>query len=218
MGFLQNGPDGLASYPAVNSFSAISVEGGIDSKDAVTTYSAILGLFNVYNQSLSSEGGRRVIIPRKLELNVRQTTNTGATDFRLHFYRDNKNRWASAGTQLTPYALSNSDRSGFEHIGSDAQIYAGALTLASAGTLERVLWQTYAANVILLKGDKITVIWGSDTEIPVAPDPEFFIVHVPPMPIGPGQNLSIHELAAGPQSADPKFQFNFWFDEVDTPA
>ncbi len=215
--FHADGSGGLGAYPAVNSFTAISVEAGLDSADAITTYSATAALFNIWNQSRSSEDGTRVIKPRKLELTVRATTNTGATDFRLHFYRDPASRWASGGTQLTPYPLSGSEDADFTHIGSEAQIYAGELTLGNASALERVLWRTWVANVILLKGDKITIIWGGDAEVPVAPDPEFFVVHVPPMWIGPGNNLSIHALATGPQSADPKFQFNFWWEEEDTP-
>ncbi len=215
--FHADGPDGLGSYPAVNSFTAISAEAGLDSKDAPTTYSATAALFNIWNQSRDSEGGKRVIIPRKLELTVRQTTNTGATDFRLHFYRDPASRWTNGGTALTPYPLSGNEDGDFEHIGSVAQIYAGELTLGSASALERVLWRTFVKNEIMLKNDKITVVWGGSGESSVVAVPEASVVHVPPMWIGPGNNLSIHELATGAQSADPKFQFNFWWEEVDTP-
>ncbi len=215
--FHADGSRGLDSHPAINSFSAISAEAGIASADAITTYDANAALFNVYNQSRSGEGGSRVIIPRKLELTVRAATNTGATNFRFHFYRDTKSRRSSGGTALTPYPLSGSEDADFGHIGSDAQIYAGELVLANAGALERPLWRSWAANIILLKGDKFTIVWGGGGEAPVGADPEFFVVHVPSMWIGPNQNLSIHALAAGPQSADPLFQFNFWYEEVDTP-
>ncbi len=213
-----DGSGGPASYPALNSFTAVSAEAGVDSKDAPTSYSATAALVNIWNQSRSAEGGKRYIIPRKLELNSRQTTNTGATDFRLHFYRDPAGRWSSGGTLLTAYPLTGSEDADFTHIAADAQVYVGELTLSAASSLERVLWRTFVSNVIFLQGDKITIVWGGGGEIPVAPDPEFGVIHVPPMWLGPGNNLSIHELATGPQSADPKFQFNFWWEEVDLPA
>ena len=216
MGFIHaDSSRGLHSYPAINSFSAISAEAGIASKDAPTAYDENAALVNIYNQSLHAEGGSRVIIPRKLEM-IARAINTSGADFRFHFYRDKIDRWVSGGTQLSPFQLSDSDDPDFVHPATDAAIRVGELVTANAGAKEKVLWRTNATNVIFATGDKVTIIWGSDAEIPVAPDPEFFIVHAPPMWIGPGKNLSIHELAAGPQSADPKFQFNFWYDEVDT--
>ena len=215
MGFIHaDSSRGLHSYPAVNSFSAISAEAGIASKDAPTAYDENAALVNIYNKGLAARGGTRVIVPRKLEMIVR-AANTTASDFRFHFFRDNIDRWASGGTQLTPYQLSDSDDPDFVHQDTEATIYVGELVTANAGSTERVLWRTNATNVIFTTGDKVTIIWGGDIEIPVAPDPEFFMVHVPPMWIGPGKNLSIHEVATA-QAADPKFQFNFWYDEVET--
>ena len=207
---------GLNTYPAVNTFTAISAEAGLDGTANNQAYGATEAMFNIYNGSRSSERGRRVIIPRKLELTARQA-NTNGTDFRFHFYRDTANRWSANGTQLTPYPSSGSEDGDFTHIGSDAVIHAGDLDLSAAGSLERVLWRSWALNVVFVAGDKVTIVWGGDGEIPVAPDPEFFVVHVPSMWIGPGYNLSIHDVATA-QTDDPKFMYNFWYEEIDTPT
>ena len=212
--FHVDGAGGFNTSPSVNSFTAISAEAGLASKDAPTSYSATAALVNIFNQSRSGTGGKRVIIPRKLELRV-NSVNTSATDFRLHFFRDDIDRWSSGGTELTGYPLSGGEDADFKHASVQARVDVGELTLASAGTLERVIWRTYAADTILAAQEMITIVWGATGEIPHAADHDFLVVHVPPMWIGPGYNLSIHEVAAA-QAADPKFQFNLWWEEHDT--
>ena len=212
-----DGPLGLNSYPAVNSFSAISAEAGVASKANPTAYSANAGLVNIYNQSRDAAGGRRVIIPRKLEL-IAHAVNTASTDFRLHFYRDDENRWASGGTELTGYPLAGSENDDFVQIAPAAQIKVGLLTLGNAGDDESVLWRAIVRNEIMALNDKLVIIWGGNGDTSVVASSEVTITNVPAMWLGPGQNLSIHELSAGPQSDDPLFQYNFWYEEVETPT
>lgn len=214
--FHGDGPLGLGSYPAVNSFSAISAEAGLASTDAPTAFDANVGLVNIYNQSRDAEGGRRVIIPRRLEL-IAKAVNTGSSDFRLHFFRDNADRWTSGGTSLTGYPLAGSENDDFVQIEPKARVDVGALVLANAGSTERVVWRTILRNEIMAVNDKLVVVWGADDGGSVVASSEVTVTTVPAMWIGPGKNLSIHEVAAS-QSADPKFQFNFWWEEVETPA
>jgi len=214
--FHADGALGLGSYPAVNSYTAISAEAGIASRANNQSYSATAACMNIFNQSSDDEGGRRVIIPRKLEL-IAQDGNDNGTDIRLHFYRDNIDRWSSGGTELTPYPLAGSENDDFVQIAAKAKIYVGDLTLATAGSLERCLWRTIAKNEILVENDKITVLWGASGENSVVAASEFTVVTVPPMWIGPGKNLSIRDVGAA-QTVDPQWQYNFWWEEIETSA
>lgn len=213
MGFLYDGGQGMNSYPARQSYTACSAEAGIASKDAPTTFSATAACVNIYNTA-SAAADNRVIVPRKLELLVR-AANTLATDFRLHFFMDKGRRWASAGTLLTANSISGSEDSRHAHAAAKAEVYIGELTLSAATADERPIWRSWIQNEIFIVEDKITVVFGSDTEDLQAPDPEMTVAHVPPMFIGPNYNLSIHEVAAA-QSADPKFCYQLWFDEIET--
>ena len=214
--FHAGGALGLNSYPAVNSFTAISAEAGIASRANNQAYSATAACMNIYNQSRDNEGGRRVIIPRKLEL-IAQDGNDNGTDIRLHFYRDNSNRRTGGGTLLTNVPLAGSENDDFVQIAAQAQIYVGDLTLAAAGSLERVLWRTVAKNELLVENDKITVLWGADGDNSVIAASELTVITVPPMWIGPGKNLSIHDIGTA-QTVDPQWQYNFWYEEIETPA
>lgn len=213
MGFLYDGGQGMNSYPARQTYTACSAEAGIASKDAPTAFSATAACVNIFNTA-SAAADNRVIVPRKLELLVR-AANSNATDFRLHFFIDKGRRWASVGTLLVNFPMSGSEDSRHAHEAGKAEVYVGELTLSAATASERVIWRSWVQNEIFVAQDKITVVFGSDTEELQAADPEMTVAHVPPMFIGPGYNLSIHEVSAA-MTADPKFCYQLWWDEIET--
>ncbi len=213
--FHADGPLGLNSYPALNSYTAISAEAGIASRANNQAYSATAACMNIYNQSRDNQGGRRVIIPRKLEL-IAQDGNDNGTDIRIHFYRDDINRRTGGGTELSPIPLASSENDDFVQIAAKAKIWVGDLTLAAAGSTERVLWRTIVKNEIQVENDKIVIVWGADGDNSVVAASEVTITNIPPMWIGPGKNLSIHDVGAA-QTVDPQWQYNFWWEEIETP-
>ncbi len=212
--FHQLGGDMNSSYVR-NTFTAISAEAGLDSKDVPTAFSATAALFNIFNQSVSAGGGDNnvVIVPRMLNL-ISHQVNTNATDFRLHFYRDTSDRYSTGGTELTPVVTSFDDSSGYANYTVSAEIFAGELTLESAGSDVEVLWRAFCKDEIFAVNEGFTIVWGALPSGSIdAAALTSNIICVPPMPIGRGQNLSIHEVVAGAQSADAKLQFQFWFEE-----
>ena len=56
--FHVDGAGGFNTSPSINSFTAISAEAGLASKDAPTSYSATAALVNIFNQSRSGTGGK----------------------------------------------------------------------------------------------------------------------------------------------------------------
>ena len=195
-----------------NTFSAISAEAGLASTDSPTSYSATVGLMNIFNQAASAGDYNVIIHPRMLNL-VAKSANTSATDFRLHFYRDTADRYSSGGTELTPAVTSFDDSASYANHTAKARINAGLLALGAAGSDEEALWRAMCKDEVFAAGEGLTILWGGPLGGSI--DSAAFnnnVIVVPPMPIGRGQNLSIHEVAAS-QAADPKFQFQFWFEE-----
>ncbi len=218
-GMFHGGAGDLNAYPARGTFAAISAEAGIASKAIPTTYAATSALMTIYNTSLSSDGNdnNRVLKPRLLTLTA-NTVNTGATDLRLHFYMDNKDRRSSGGTELTAQSTSFSDSSGYADVTPKAEIFFGDITAHAAGSDEKVLWRSYVKDEIFAIGESVTIVFGANGpgQIDTAGLADMVRV-VPPMVIGPGQTLIIHEVISGAQSVDADFQVNFWYEEGNFP-
>lgn len=200
----------LNRLPARITFCANSAEAGLASTDAATAYSAAVGLMTCYNSDTTNN--RITIIPRRLRLTAK-AVNTAGVDFRLAIALDSTNRYTSGGTALTGFATEIDARTGYTAYTSKATINAGLLVTAAASSAEKIHVPTMMKEVIFAIDETIELWWGANGPASIdATDRSNIVTCVPPMWIGPGCTMVIHEVSAS-QSADPKFQFEFWYEE-----
>ena len=206
------------TFPARNTFVALSAEAGLASLDAATAYAATAACFNIFNQSTMSSKPNVLIKPRLLRLTAK-AVNTGGTDFRLHFFVDKIDRWSSGGTELTPVAAMGTMGAATTVLvrrTSQAKIYAGELTLAAASDA-KCIGRVLVKNEIFAANEQIEIWFGAPLAAGIDTAGLFRTATVVvPVILGQGDNLSIHEVAAS-QTADPKFQYELWYDEEGHP-
>lgn len=184
---------------------------GIVSKDAPTSYSATSALMTIYNSATVAAGNNHWIIPMWLRLTA-TTANTNATNLRLIGNIDDKDRYSSGGTALTT-ALSSltstsvDTRDNYAQRTPKATIWFGDLTTNAVGTINGRVFSTMVSQAVLTADETVEIHFGENHGSQADN-----IKVVPPVWIGRGSSLVIHEMAAA-QSADPAFEVEFCYIE-----
>ena len=189
---------------------------GIASKDAPTAFSALAGLINIYNAADPNgvDTTRYVeVIPICIFLRA-TAANTSGTSFNLVGYLDDINRYSSGGTALVETSLYMTSRSGWTQRTAKAAVHFGELTLAAAGTNVKKVFNQQVADVIFAADDVLAIWFGAGT---MEQGASHYNAILPPVRLGPGANLSIHELSPS-ASADPGFEVDIWWAEQGHPA
>ena len=205
---------GMNEEYARNTFVTNSLAAGVASLDADDTYTATIGLLNIFNTGVPSGAENfknLLILPRKIQLTAK-AANDNATDMYLHFYLDQKDRYSTGGTTLVPNATNSASTNGFARKTAGARVEFGELTLAAASSSDEVLiWQARVAVGVMAIDDQITINFAMGDEHYTTGEESSGIV-LPPVFIGQGANLSVH-LVATSQTADPKFMLAMWHEE-----
>jgi hypothetical protein len=204
----KNGKEGLSEsvFYATNATPGT----GIASKDAPTSFSATAGILNIYNSASTSAGDNQYVIPVYIRLTA-TTANTSATNFRLVGSLDVIDRYSSGGTALTGASTSADTRTGYASRTPKATIYAGELTLAAASSAKRV-FNTYVSQAVLTADESLEIWFGEAPSGSLGDN----VKVVPPVWIGRGCSLAIHEIAAS-QAADPAFEYEVCWIEAGHP-
>ena len=182
---------------------------GIASTDAPTSFSATVGLINIYNAADPANGEHHRVIPIGICLRA-LAVNTGATSFVLIGYEDNINRYSSGGTALTENNLYMTSQTGWTTRTAKAAVHFGVLTLAAASASVKKVFNQQISDVIYAADDTVMIWFGEGA---TGENGNRNNIVLPPIYLGPGGNLSIHELAAS-QSADPGFEVDIWWAET----
>lgn len=171
---------------------------GIIGHAAPTTFDETKPYLLLYN------GGSNRIYPQMIQLNE-TVASIGGTAMRFTVAVDTGNRYASAGTAMT---LANTNMDSLAASGASA--YVGAV-VASAATASRRNLGTYTVRgtTIDIIGDHYTLVFGAPSSNGGASSKVATLVDssriLPPVVIGPGQTLLVHQWAAS-QSTGPTFE------------
>ena len=167
---------------------------GIVGHAAATTFDEAKALLVIYNGNTAASGIR--VYPQSILLDV-TVVGVGHTRDQFSFTLDTGNRVSSAGTALTKANL-NMDSG----VTSGAIVTFGAVVTTAATTSRRLL-----GNYVV-RGANIEVVWDQFEFIFGAPGgstgglltPTTVATHftrcLPPVVIGPGQSLCVHQWAA----------------------
>jgi hypothetical protein len=154
---------------------------------------------------VSSTATKRVYLDY-LTLTCAAAGATGS-DFSLAITTDNTARYTSGGTAITPVRASQ--------FGSAASVvdaaYFGALVTSAASGNGKLLWHSLLRTVIKVIGDQYTLSFGADEEqgasMPTAGTLQLALARkLPPVVLGPGDTLLVHEYATS-QNAAAEYQF-----------
>ena len=186
---------------------------GIASKNAPTARSATSGLLHVFNNANATDGSEPYVIhPIRLRLTA-TTENTSGAAFRLSLYTDIIDRYSPGGTTITPVETIASGEAGWAAPTTKAVINFGDLTLAAASD-ENLVESQLVQQTILADMDIIDVFFGdmpgTGTYEGTHMEGNSFLF--PAIHIRPGASFHIAEIATS-QSADPAFEFEFWYAE-----
>ena len=207
----------LNSPRALNTFFAFTAETGQASKAAATAYAATSGLINIYNRGRSSTASpdNNIVVPRMIRLTAK-AANTSATDFRLHMYLDDGDRYVSGGAALTPVTFAHDEPATYADRVPKARINVGDLTLAAATGSVKKLGHFHARSAVFAIGDQVEIWFGTAPSASSdSANLDRTVIVVPPVFIGRNQNLSIHEVAAS-QAAGISPLIEVWFEEYGT--
>lgn len=187
-------------------FTAISPTPGtgIIGHAAPTTFDETKPYLYVYN------GSALTLYPQFLQLNE-TVASVGGTRVQLTQCIDTTNRYTSGGTAMTV----NNTNQASANSASGVLVYQGAVVAAAATTARRVISNTvFRGGVIDIIQDFYQLSWGSPDGTSavgsrVATVGEFARV-APPVAIGPGQALLLHQWVAS-QSTGPTWEALFGF-------
>lgn len=132
---------------------------------------------------------------------------TNGTDFQLAIRGDKGNsRYTSGGSAITPVNMNMADSTAT----SVSELYFGALVTTAASSSMRTLWHKRLRSAIKVTLDEYVFNFGgsnatSHTAVPVA-TVSTLVTDVPPIVLGPGDSLLLHEFAAS-QSAAATYEF-----------
>ncbi len=131
---------------------------------------------------------------------------TNGTNFSVAITTDSVARRSSGGTAITP--VNNSQSAGLATV-TDA-VYFGAVVTAAA-TTGKLIWHRLLRTVIKVIGDQYTLDFGSSGNHPTGMIMEgtaqaHVVCKVPPIVLGPGESLMVHEYAAS-QTVAAQYQF-----------
>jgi hypothetical protein len=196
-----------------STFSAISAIAGVANLATSTAYVETVGCFSVYNTAdvEATTPTYEWIEPVYLRM-TQLAVNTAGTRMQFDFTMDNIDRHSSGGTELTGVATAFSGDSAWADRTSKAEIHCGLLTLTAASADVKILARPMASSVIGAVEDVYMIVFGSTAEYHNTSDSDFHVIGVPRMPIGPGANLMVHQIAPS-QSDDPLFQYEFGYIE-----
>lgn len=186
-------------------YTAVSVPGtGIIGHAAPTTFDATKPYFLLYN------GGQNRIYPQFLRLHV-TVASTAASRVQFTTVVDQGNRYSSAGTPITPKNV-NMDNT----FSSGASIYQGAVVATAASASVRTLDHNVFRGTIDIVEDVYELVFGASdgggmggSRVATVGD---FARLAPPVVVGPGQSLLVHQWAAS-QSTGPTLQLTFGYIE-----
>ena len=184
---------------------------GITLTANTTAYSAVLGMMNIYNSATPNSVSPQVewIVPIALQLRATQA-NTSGTSYHLTGYLDVGTRYSSGGSAITPVTTALSGVTGYTARTSKATIHFGALTIAAATASEKKVFDLQVSDVVFAADDTVWVVFGGENVADGAGNA--YLVPAPPVWIGPGANLSIHEWSPS-ASDDAAWTFNFYYAE-----
>ncbi len=132
---------------------------------------------------------------------------TNGTNFSMALTTDSVARRSSGGTAITP--VENSQTAALATV-TDA-VYFGAVVTAAA-TSGKLIWHGLLRTVIKVIGDQYTLNFGSSSPVGSGNILEgtaqaHVVRNVPPVVLGPGESLMLHEYAAS-QSVAAQYQFS----------
>lgn len=129
---------------------------------------------------------------------------TNGTNYNLVLTGDkNGSRYSSGGTALTAVNtnLASTTSSGV------AELYFGAVTTTAATSAVRTLWHSPVRTVIKVVGDQYLLNFGAAAGMPTASTimagtaQASFQLSLPPVVLGPGDSMMLHEWAASQDTA-----------------
>jgi hypothetical protein len=176
----------------------------VATKDAPTAYSETAGMISIFNGATGNEDN--VIIPRHIVLRA-TTANTSATDFKLHFYTSQEDRYSSGGSSLTPDSLAVG--SSHTQATSEASVYVGDLTLTSSTTENEIGYRQISEDVLAAE-EVLEIIFYLPEEAALLNNLANNQIAVPAPVLLPGGCLTIHEEAES-QAADPAFDMEIYY-------
>src|SRR3990167_3893966 len=205
------GKNGLAYSESDFVARNATVGTGITTADTVNTFSSSAAMMTIFNSGTVSSGNNQIIVPVYLKLTAK-TANTTASDFRIVGVLDKIDRYSSGGTALTSVSTAIDTRSGYTARTPKATIYFGELTLAATSAAKRI-FTAQMSEAVLVKRESMEIWFGG---APAGASGITNVRSVPPIWIGRGCTLSLHELANA-QTADAEFEVEFCYMEVGHP-
>lgn len=187
-------------------FTALSTTPGtgIIGHAAPTTFDETKPYILLYN------GGQNRIYPQYIRLHD-TVVSTAATRVQFTVAVDQGNRYSSGGTALAPKNC-NMDN----NFSTGASVYQGAVVATAASASRRVLDHLVFRGSIDVVEDVYEIVFGASdgggqggSRAATVQD---FARLAPPVVVGPGQSLLIHQWAAS-QSTGPTFQLSFGYIE-----
>lgn len=177
---------------------------GIIGHAAPTTFDETKPYLLLYN------GGQNRIYPQYLRLHD-TVVSTAATRVQFTIAVDQGNRYSSAGTALSPSNV-NMD----SVVASAASIYVGAVVATAASASRRKVDHIVFRGSIDVVEDVYEIVFaggdGTGQGGSRAATVQDMARMAPPVVVGPGQSLLIHQWA-GSQSTGPTFQVSFGYVE-----
>lgn len=170
---------------------------------APTTFDETKPYLYVYNGSQSR------LYPQFLGLHD-SAASTGGARVQFTVALDTGNRYSSGGTALT---INNTNMDSAVN-SSGVAAYAGAVVATAATATRRVVDHIIFRGTIDIVEDIYTIVWGTPDGAGQAGSRAATVEDLarvgPPLVVGPGQSLLVHQWA-GAQSAGPTFQVRFGF-------
>ena len=165
-----------------------------------TAISATEAAIVIDNSGTVDGGDTEYIIPVSIQLKC-TVAGVAATSVSFYFFLDNKNRWASGGTELTAVQNIVDTSSGFANDTPKGKVYIGDITAAAASDARQVgqcKLKTGDAPCFLI-GDVFNIFFGPPPGMSGGVDIATATVinrdiSVPPVWIGRGSSLVIHPL------------------------
>jgi hypothetical protein len=184
----------------------------IATKDAPTAFSATAGMLSIHNAATAATN---VIIPRHIVLKA-TTANTSATDFKIHGYLDDINRYSSGGSELSEVNSYHTSDSNYTDVASVATTYFGDLTLAAANDAKR-LFKRQLSEDVLAAEEQLEIFFYFPDEFMALQNLANNQVAIPAFGIGYGCTFTMHEEAES-QSADPAFDVELHYIDYNRDA
>lgn len=192
---------------------------GLDINADPGAISATEGMMCIHNSSsrTGNSGKNTLIIPMYLKLVVKTAAGSG-TDFSIRMANDNKDRYASGGTDLPPNELYVDTFSGFTRRTSKAEIKFGDLTLETAGSEKQVGQATFhSLTTSGIVGNQYLITWGNmvmSSALISATLAQTYHQAVMPIIIAPGCSLILQPFETSAATTEANFEVEFGYAEI----